>query len=165
MKIRDAGEADLPAIVAIFNAAIATRMSVAMLAPVTVEERLPWFRRHSPEHYPLWVIDDDGPVAGWLSIHRFIQRSAYNGSAEVSVYIDASWQRRGLATQLLQQAIDRGPALGFHTFLGYIFGHNAPSLQLFARMGFERWGLLPGVGRLEERKADLVIVGRHLGSA
>jgi L-amino acid N-acyltransferase YncA len=32
-------------------------------------------------------------------------------------------------------------------------------------MGFERWGFLPGVGRLEERKADLVIIGRRLGSA
>jgi len=165
MKIRDADEADLPAIIAIFNAAIATRMSVAMLSPVTVEERLPWFRRHSPGHFPLWVIEDAGQIAGWLSIHRFIQRSAYDGSAEVSVYIDESWQRRGLATQLLKQAIDRGRALGFHTFLGYIFGHNEPSLRLFARMGFEHWGFLPAVARLEERKADLVIVGRHLGSA
>src|SRR6185295_13521640 len=111
MKIRDAGEADLPAIIAIFNAAITTRMSVAMLSPVTVEERLPWFRRHSPDHYPLWVIEDAGEIAGWLSIHRFIQRSAYDGSAEVSVYIHESRQRRGLAAQLLQQAIDRGPAL------------------------------------------------------
>ena len=165
MKIRDADEADLPAIVAIFNAAIATRMSVAMLSPVTVQERLPWFRRHSPDRYPLWVIEDAGQIAGWLSIHRFIQRSAYDGSAEVSVYIDEAWQRRGLATQLLKQAVDRGPGLGFHTFLGYIFGHNEPSLRLFARMGFERWGFLPGVGRLEDRKADLVIVGRHLGAA
>jgi phosphinothricin acetyltransferase len=165
VKIRDAGEGDLPAIVAIFNAAIATRTSVAMLAPVTVEERLPWFRRHAPDRYPLWVMDDDGRVAGWLSIHRFIQRSAYDGTAEVSVYIHESWQRRGLATQLLQHAINRGPALGFHAFVGYIFGHNEPSLRFFNRMGFERWGLLPEVARLEERKPDLVIVGRHLAAA
>lgn len=52
--IRDAIEADLPAIVDIFNATVATRMSTAVLEPVTVEERLPWFREHSSDGHPLW---------------------------------------------------------------------------------------------------------------
>ena len=37
MKIRDAVEADLPAIIDIYNAAVATRISTAQLEPVTVE--------------------------------------------------------------------------------------------------------------------------------
>lgn len=41
MKQRDATEHDLPAIVEIYNAAVATRMATAQLEPVTVEERLP----------------------------------------------------------------------------------------------------------------------------
>ena len=48
MIIRDAAEADLPAIIEIYNAATATRTSTAMFEPVSVEERLPWFCRHSP---------------------------------------------------------------------------------------------------------------------
>ena len=55
MIIRDAAEADLPAIIEIYNAATATRTSTAMFEPVSVEERLPWFRRHSPNEFPLWV--------------------------------------------------------------------------------------------------------------
>ena len=70
MKIRDAGEADLPAIVAIYNDAIITRMSTAQLDPVTVAERLPWFRGHSPERHPLWVLEAEGTVAGWFSFRR-----------------------------------------------------------------------------------------------
>ena len=56
MIIRDATEADLPAIVEIFNATIPSRMVSATLEPVSVEERLPWFHAHSPDHHPLWVM-------------------------------------------------------------------------------------------------------------
>lgn len=45
MTIRHATETDLPAIVAIYNAAIPSCMATADLEPVSVESRLPWFRR------------------------------------------------------------------------------------------------------------------------
>jgi phosphinothricin acetyltransferase len=64
MIIRDAVEGDLPAIVEIYNAATATRISTALLEPVSVEERLPWFRRHSPDRFPLWVSGFDTQIAG-----------------------------------------------------------------------------------------------------
>ena len=60
MIIRDATLADLPAIVAIYNATIPDRMSTADTAPVTVESRVPWFRGHTPEHRPLWVVEREG---------------------------------------------------------------------------------------------------------
>ena len=44
MIIRDALEADLPAIVEIYNEAIRGRISTAQLEPVSVEQRQPWFR-------------------------------------------------------------------------------------------------------------------------
>jgi phosphinothricin acetyltransferase len=53
MTIRDATEGDLPAIIEIYNAATATRISTARLEPVSVEERLPWFREHSQDSFPL----------------------------------------------------------------------------------------------------------------
>ncbi len=52
MIIRGAIEADLPAIVDIYNATVPTRMITAELEPTTVEARLPWFREHSPDQHP-----------------------------------------------------------------------------------------------------------------
>ena len=40
MNLRDAAERDLPAIVEIYNASVATRMATAQLEPVTVADRL-----------------------------------------------------------------------------------------------------------------------------
>ena len=164
MTIRDAAEADLPAIVGIFNATVPTRLSTAVLEPVSVEERLAWFHEHTPDHHPLWVLEIDGRIAGWLSFHSFIARCAYRGTAEVSVYVHQNFRRRGVARRLLEEGIARSPMLECTALVGLIMGHNTASLRLFDRLGFERWGLLPRVTRLEDVERDIVIVGRHIGT-
>ena len=121
MIIRDALEADLPAIVEIYNAAIRGRISTAQLDPVSVEERLPWFREHSPESHPLWVAEIDGQIAGWLSFHPFITRCAYRGTAEISVYVGEKFRRRGVGRALLEKAIAHAPASGDQRFGGLHF--------------------------------------------
>ncbi len=165
MTIRDAVEADLPAIVDIFNATVPTRMSTAVLEPVSVEERLPWFYEHSHDRHPLWVAELDGMIAGWLSFHPFITRCAYRGTVEVSVYVNERFRRRGVARALLEAGIARGPELEITTLTGLILGHNTASLQLFERLGFKRWGVLPRVARLDGAERDIVIVGRHIDGA
>lgn len=160
--LRDAIEADLPGIVEIHNAAIATRISTAQLEPVTVESRREWFRGHSPVQYPLWVAELGGAIAGWLSFREFFPRYAYRGTVEISVYVSEKFRRCGIGRKLLAEAIARGPQLGMHSLVGLIFSHNEPSIALFRAIGFERWGFLPGVARVDETPRDLTIFGRHV---
>jgi L-amino acid N-acyltransferase YncA len=161
MKIRDAKDADLPAIVAIYNAAVATRISTAQLEPVTVEERRDWIRDHSPDRHPFWVAEIEGQVAAWLTVKPFLPRCAYAGTVELSVYVGDKFRRRGIARALLQEALARRDSLGITAMVGLIFGHNQPSLRLFEQLGFERWGFLPGVAQIDGAERDLVIMGRH----
>jgi L-amino acid N-acyltransferase YncA len=46
--------------------------------------------------------------------------------------------------------------------LGFIFGHNQPSLALFRGFGFETWAHLPRVADLHGIEHDLMILGRRL---
>jgi phosphinothricin acetyltransferase len=161
MIIRDAVEADLPAIVEIYNATVPTRMVTAELEPTTVEARLPWFREHSPEQHPFWVAESEGRVIGWLDFKKFLPRTAYRGTAEISVYVDEKFRRGGVGQRLLEQAVARAPSLGIRGLVGLVFGHNEPSLKLFQHLGFERWGFLPGVAQLDGVERDLVVMGRH----
>jgi L-amino acid N-acyltransferase YncA/predicted O-methyltransferase YrrM len=161
MIIRHAVETDLPAIVEIYNATVPTRMVTAELKPSTVEARLPWFREHSPEQYPFWVAESEGRVIGWLDFKKFLPRCAYRGTAEISVYVDENFRRRGVARRLLEEAIARAPSLGITALVGLIFGHNEPSLKLFERLGFDRWAFLPGVARLDGVERNLVMMGQH----
>ena len=164
MPIRDATIDDLPAIVAIFNAAIPLR-ATAEPAPLSVESRRHWFEEHTPGHYPLWVYEVNGTVAGWLSVSQYYRQSAYDATAEISVYVSPDRQRTGIARQLMQLAIETAPKLGFRTLVGYIWAHNEASLRLFATHGFERWGLLPRIAEIDGVAYDTVIMGRHLDAA
>lgn len=165
MTIRDATEADLPVIVAIYNAAIPGRLATADTEPVTVESRRRWFAAHTPSTRPLWVWESDGAIGGWLSFQSFYGRPAYAATAELSVYVAPTHQRRGIARRLLGHALRRSPALGVSTLLGFVFGHNAPSLALFASFGFARFGHLPRVAVLDGIERDLMILGRRVADA
>ncbi len=154
---------DLEAMVAIYNATIPSRQVTADIDPVTVDSRVPWFEEHTPRTHPLWVSEIDGTIAAWLSFSSFYGRPAYDRTMEISIYVAEKFRRRGLGHYLLNAAIDASPKLNIDTLLGFIFGHNAPSLQLFARYGFNRWGNLPRVAALDGVERDLVIVGRRIG--
>lgn len=168
MNIRDAVETDLSAIVAIYNAAIPSRRATADLEPVSIESRLLWFHEHVSSSRPIWVMEVDTEksatpelaIAGWLSFQTFYGRPAYQATAEISIYVAPTYQRRGVARQLLTQAIRKSPSLGLKTLVGLIFAHNQASLQLFESLDFLRWGYLPKVAELDGVERDLVIVGR-----
>lgn len=162
MAIRHAITSDLPAIVAIYNAAVPSRMATADLEPVSVESRLAWFGGRSPTKRPLWVIEQDGVIAGWLSFQSFYGRPAYLSTAELSIYIAPAFHRCGLGKQLLAKAIHESPNLGLKTLLGFIFAHNQPSLKLFETFGFQKWGHLPQVADLDGVERDLVIMGLRI---
>lgn len=153
---------DLPAIVAIYNSTIPSRQVTADTEPVTVESRHTWFAEHTPDKRPLWVIEDQGHVIGWLSYSNFYGRPAYSATAELSIYIDERSRGKGLGRYFLLQAIDFAPSIGVHTLLGFIFGHNEPSLRLFDAFGFERWANIPRVATLDGIERDLVIVGKRV---
>ncbi len=165
MVIRDAVEADLPAIVEIYNAAIPGRLATGDLVPVSVEGRRAWFREHSPASRPIWVLETEGTIAGWVSFQSFYGRAAYRATAELSVYVAPAHRRRGVGRALLAEAVRRAPALGITTLLGFIFAHNEPSLRLFEGFGFQCWGRLPRVADLDGIERDLDILGRRVAEA
>lgn len=161
MIIRDATESDLPEIIAIYNASVPGRTATADTQPVTVESRRAWFHEHHPTTRPLWVATENNAVAGWLSFQSYYGRPAYHATAEISIYVAADFQRKGIGSALLAKAIEHGPRLGLKALLGFIFGHNVASLRLFETLGFQRWGVLPRVAEIDGVERDLIIVGRR----
>ncbi len=106
--IRAATEADLPAIVAIYNSIIPGRMVTADLTPVTVADRRPWLQAHDPARRPVWVAEEPAGVVAWLSFDTFYPRAAYDG-------------RRGFA---VGEAFAQYDEIGFH-FVTLIREHVA----------------------------------------
>jgi L-amino acid N-acyltransferase YncA len=162
VKIRDAVEEDLPAIVEIYNSTVPSRMVTADPEPVSIESRRAWFREHDPKSRPIWVAEVNGEIVGWFSFENFRKKPAYYATAEVSVYVSEKHRRRGIGRRLLEEAIRRSPQLGLKTLTGGIFGHNEPSIKLFEHFGFERWAHYPKVAELDGVERDLVVLGLRL---
>jgi phosphinothricin acetyltransferase len=160
--IRLARTDDLHRIVEIYNSSIPGRLATADTEPVTVASRTHWFASHGARR-PIWVEERERIVEGWLSLGDFYGRPAYAATAELSVYVAPEAQRQGVASRLVAHAIEHAPGCGVTTLLGFVFAHNAPSLALLGRHGFERWGELPRVALLDGVERDLAIVGRRVG--
>lgn len=164
VTVRDAALSDLPAIVAIYNAAIPSRTSNADLRLVTVESRQDWFHLHDADRRPLWVAETDGQVIAWVGLTDFLPRYAYHITAEASIYVDPDYHGRGIGAWLLERMLQACPALGVENVISLVFAHNEKSLRLHQRLGFERWGLLPGVTNLDGARRDVCLLGKKTGA-
>ena len=158
MQLRDATEEDLPAIVAIYNAAIPGRAATADTEPVTVESRKEWFAKHDSSRRPLWVAEIDGEVVAWIGLSSFYGgRPAYDATAEVSMYIAPAHQNKKLGRELMNQMIAACPRLGVTSLLAMYFDHNIPSRRLCESLGFEQAGHLQRIANLDGEERGLII--------
>jgi phosphinothricin acetyltransferase len=160
--IRDATLADLSRIVEIYNAAVPGHMATADTEPVSVASRLAWFAAHQSNQRPLWVLEAEAEILAWIGLQDFYGRPAYHATCEFSLYVAPEVQHQGLGYMLLQHMLQTCPQWGVKTVLGFVFGHNQPSLQLCRKLGFVQWGCLPSVAELDGQWRDLVIMGHQL---
>ena len=160
--IRIAEENDLPAIVAIYNEAIAARCTGDTL-PVTVQERLPWFAEHIPQQCPIMVDIEKGELRGWCSLSPYRKgRLALRYTKEVSYFVAARFQRQGVGRALVQHAKELARSLGIKTLVAIVLEHNFASQQLLERAGFMRWGFLPDVADFDGAEVGHYYYGLRL---
>jgi len=153
VTIRVAEVSDLPAIVDIYNQAVRIRGATADLNPITVEERRAWLKEHDPRSHPIFIAQIDGAVAGWCSLSPYRPgRTALRHTAEISYYIHEGFRRKGIASRLIEHAIQECPRLGLKTLFAILLDINEASVRLLERSGFQRWGHLPDVADIDGKE-------------
>jgi phosphinothricin acetyltransferase len=158
LRIREATEADLPAIVDIYNQSIPAGWSTADTHPISVADRVEWFRKFEPARRPIWVAEADGRIVATAYLSSFYAgRPAYDATAEVSVYIATAYQRRGIGRRLKEFVIGECPRLRVTTLLSMHFDHNEATRRINERLGFRQMGHLTDIAVVQGRKRGLVI--------
>ncbi len=159
MIIRDAAEADLPALRDIFNDAVLNTTAIWMDNVVDLANRQAWFAARAQQGYPILVAENaDGEVVGYASFGDWRPFDGFCHTVEHSVYIRADQRGKGLGPQLLTALIERAKACDKHVMVAAIESGNAASIGLHQRLGFTITGQMPQVGRKFGRWLDLTFM-------
>jgi phosphinothricin acetyltransferase len=158
VHVRDATEADLPAVAEIY-----AYESLHTYSTFETEERpLQTWRHKLHSHHPFLVVEDDGAVPAYAYASEFRDRPAYHLTVETSVYVHREARGRRLGSLLYDALLGRLAEQGFHTALALIALPNDASVRLHERAGFERAGTLREVGDKHGRMIDVAIYQRVL---
>ena len=101
--IRPATEADLQAILDIYNDAVINTTAVYTYTPHTLDMRRQWFNEHREAGLPVFVLEEDGVIAGFATYGNFRPWPAYKYSIEHSIYVHKDFRRRHIATRLMEK--------------------------------------------------------------
>ena len=159
MLIRDALDADLPALRDIFNDAVLNTTAIWMDNVVDLANRQAWFAARAQQGYPILVAENAaGEVVGYASFGDWRPFDGFCHTVEHSVYIRADQRGKGLGPQLLAALIERAKACDKHMMVAAIENGNAASIRLHQRLGFAITGQMPQVGRKFGRWLDLTFM-------
>ncbi len=164
MRIRDATDADLPEILAIYNDVVATTTAIYEERASTLEERTAWFEDRRRHGLPVLVAESGGEVVGFSSFGEWRSRWGYRFTVEHSVHIRADRRGQGFGRALIEALFPRASALGMHVMIAHIDSEATASCRLHQQLGFEPVGTFRQVARKFDRWLDLVAMQRALDS-
>lgn len=158
MIIRDATSDDLPAIAEIYNFSVVNTTNTWNDQPVDAEDRATWLRSHQATGYPVLIAEIAGAVAGYAAFTQWRNFTGYRHTVEHSVFVGENYQRRGVATALMKELLERARAHGAHVMIAGIDSSNTGSIALHEKLGFVVNGQFPQVGRKFGRWLDLTLM-------
>ncbi len=163
MNLRHAQTTDFPAILAILNQAIAAE-TIAIIDPVTLEDREQWFAEHTADRYPILVAEEGEELLGWCSLSAYRPgRRALSHVAEISYFVHVSHRRQGVATCLIREMIALAPELGYDTLVALLTAENHANIRLLKGFGFAEWGHLPELINFNGRRVGHLYYGLRVG--
>jgi len=141
MDIREATEADLPAITGIYNSYVRHSHVTFDLEPFA--DRAEWFGHYGTA--PHWVLVDD-EVRGYATSSAWRPKPAYRSTVETSVYVAPAAVGQGLGRALYDALLTRCDEAGVHRCVAGIALPNEASVALHLACGFRPVGTFTEVG-------------------
>jgi len=158
LVIRPTVEADLVAINRIYNHEVLTGVATFDLEPWSDAERSQWFTDHDPAVTPVLTAEISGALVGFAYIARFGSKPGYSYARENTVFVDPSFQRRGIGRRLLEAIIEEARTVGAHTLIARIEATNSASIELHRVAGYAVTGREHEIGRKFDRWLTVVVM-------
>ena len=148
-------EDDLSEVKRIYDWYIANSTATFHTTPIKIEELREFIYINHPR-YKSYLIYEDGNLAGYCFLTYFKKRQAYDRTAEVTIYLEPGFYKKGIGKLALGFLEDQAKASGLKNLLGVITGDNAGSITLFEKSGFTKCAHFKNVGEKFGKILDVV---------
>jgi L-amino acid N-acyltransferase len=163
IHLRPALVADAERMREIYNDAVRETTATFDTEPRSLSDQVAWFEQHDVRH-PVIVALLGDTVVGWASLSPWSERRAYDGTAEISVYVGAEWRRRGVGRALVAEILAAGARCRLHTILARVAEGNPVSRGLHLSAGFTPVGVMHEVGYKFDRYLDVELLELRLSA-
>ncbi len=164
MDIRNATDADVPAMQAIYAHHVLNGTGTFDEEPPSVEDMADKFRKVVDHGWSWLVAADATGILGYAYYTQFRERSAYRYCVEDSIYVRDDVRGQGVGKALVAALIEHATARGMRQMIAVIGdSDNVGSIGVHASLGFHMVGTLRGVGVKFGRWVDVVSMQRALG--
>ena len=155
MIIRDATEADLAAVMDIYNDAVANTTAIWNETLVDLANRQEWFAARMARGFPVLVADQDGKIGGYASYGDWRPFEGFRQTVEHSVYVHRDHRGSGIGRKLMTALVERAATGRIHVMIAAIETGNTASIRLHEQLGFRVAGQFSEVGIKFGRWLDL----------
>ena len=153
--IRNAREADVPQMLAIYDPYILNTTYTFEYDVPTEEEFLGRFRNLTRQ-FPWLVWEEEGNVLGYAYASAPFERAAYRWCAEDSIYLLPEARGRGIGARLCSALEKILLYQGYQRLYALITSENTVSLAFHKKLGYTIRGELPEAGIKFGRKIGVI---------
>lgn len=146
---------------ALYNAYVLTSTATFSIAPLKKAE-MDQLLFTGLDRFPSFAILWNGEFAGYVMLNRYKPREAYDGTAEVTVYLDEFFHGKGIGKEAMKFMEKFAKEKNFRALLGVICAENEPSIALFEKLDYFRCAHFKEVGVKFGRVLDVVIYEKLL---
>jgi L-amino acid N-acyltransferase YncA len=159
--IRESKESDIFCIQEIYNQGIEDRIATLEVEIKDNSYMKDWYEKHK-DRFKVIVAEQEGKIVGWASLNQYNNRSAYDGVADVSVYISREYRGRGIGKKLLVHLVTIAKENAFHKMVLFTFPFNQLGQALYRKIGFREVGVFRNQGILDGDFVDVMAMEKLL---
>ena len=159
--IREARKTDLEDILEIYNQGIEDRIATLETEAKDLSYMTNWFEQHQGRYSALAAEEGD-QVIGWASLNPYSSRCAYDGVADLSVYISRAFRGKGAGGKLLSALEMKARENKFHKLVLFTFPFNGLGQGLYKKMGYREVGIFQNQGVLDGEFVDVMAMEKLL---
>jgi L-amino acid N-acyltransferase YncA len=159
--IRESRESDISSIQEIYNQGIEDRIATLEVELKDESYMKDWYEKHKGR-FKVIVAEQEGKIVGWASLNQYSNRVAYDGVADISVYISREYRGRGIGKKLLVNLETIAEENAFHKMVLFTFPFNQLGQAMYRKRGFREVGVFKNQGILDGNFVDVMAMEKLL---